>query len=603
MQTLIATSLSIGSVGPSLSPQEVMVGDDAGDAMDQAFADLFPLGPADPAGLSADAAVVLGPLAGTVPSLAFWVELSSVDSGAEVSGAVVPPDLADTVAGSQEDWRLSRTTGGSAVLEVGKPLIEELTDARSGFLTEVRPAGAAILVPAMPAQSAVPEPALVHEPTKLGRGNLHLPIIAPGGPDPELSGMGARAGDSMAPAAAVPTVSASEIPDAAAASDASIDLASAFEPGVSPKPIMLAGLPAVVPVDPGRTEPAVVAVPQPTGLELPQQDEGPAKGHAATVVEPVTSPVVPIAPGGFLAVPDAPAPDTGLGLLAPRIAPQIDQTAKHPLELMARGTEALPPRSLAGGVWLWQGAFITESVQLVQSLPVAPDAPLPPAGKSALSLGPPAAVRSETALVVARAGTADPVAPPALTDIRTAVQPDAATSVFAAEHVPVDGSLSFAATPFGTAGEGKALPAVIQSAIAQPSLPQLAGQIVEALSRNSDGIAQFALSPEELGRVHVSLQADALSPDRVSVMLAFERPETMDLFRRHVDQLAEALRVAGYSGVDISFGQNSAGAGGSDMPDQTAAEQSQDAPVQPVSTVEVARPIRLATPTSLDLRL
>ena len=52
------------------------------------------------------------------------------------------------------------------------------------------------------------------------------------------------------------------------------------------------------------------------------------------------------------------------------------------------------------------------------------------------------------------------------------------------------------------------------------------------------------------------MQADAQNPERMVVMLTFDRPETLDLFRRHADQLADALREAGYSGADISFGRS-----------------------------------------------
>jgi hypothetical protein len=69
-------------------------------------------------------------------------------------------------------------------------------------------------------------------------------------------------------------------------------------------------------------------------------------------------------------------------------------------------------------------------------------------------------------------------------------------------------------------------------------------------------MTEIALSPDELGHVRVTLQTDSQNPDRMIVMLSFERAETLDLFRRHADQLAEALRNAGYSGVNIGFGQS-----------------------------------------------
>lgn len=88
-----------------------------------------------------------------------------------------------------------------------------------------------------------------------------------------------------------------------------------------------------------------------------------------------------------------------------------------------------------------------------------------------------------------------------------------------------------------------------------PALPPMVAQIVGGLSSAKPGVTEIALSPEELGRVTLQMQADAQDPDRMVVMLSFDRPETLELFRRHADQLAEVIRSAGYSGVDIGFAQ------------------------------------------------
>jgi Flagellar hook-length control protein FliK len=63
---------------------------------------------------------------------------------------------------------------------------------------------------------------------------------------------------------------------------------------------------------------------------------------------------------------------------------------------------------------------------------------------------------------------------------------------------------------------------------------------------------EVILSPEELGRVQMDFRADG---DGIRVFLTAERPETLDLLRRHADQLASELRQAGYSGASLSFGQ------------------------------------------------
>ncbi|HLQ19032.1 MAG TPA: flagellar hook-length control protein FliK, partial [Tabrizicola sp.] len=139
-------------------------------------------------------------------------------------------------------------------------------------------------------------------------------------------------------------------------------------------------------------------------------------------------------------------------------------------------------------------------------------------------------------------------------------------------------------------------PAAHQSSPQLP-VPQVATQIVTALS-HADGATELALSPEELGHVRLRLEPDAANPDRMVVMITFERPETLDLFRRHAGDLAEALRSAGYAGADIGFGQGGTGSNGFDKaPGRGSADDRSDVgpPVSP--------PPRHTVGASLDLRL
>jgi hypothetical protein len=133
-------------------------------------------------------------------------------------------------------------------------------------------------------------------------------------------------------------------------------------------------------------------------------------------------------------------------------------------------------------------------------------------------------------------------------------------------------------------------------------VPQVAAQIVADLSRSPEGTTELALAPEELGHVRLKLKPDAANPDRMVVMVTFERPETLDLFRRHAGELTEALRAAGYAGVDIGFGQEGGAASGSDRP-----QQGIDSGYEPITAADSADPIRTAprlmAGASLDLRL
>lgn len=80
-----------------------------------------------------------------------------------------------------------------------------------------------------------------------------------------------------------------------------------------------------------------------------------------------------------------------------------------------------------------------------------------------------------------------------------------------------------------------------------------ARQVAVALSASPDGLVEIALDPAELGPVRVGLAA---GDGTMTVHVSAERPETLDLFRRHADLLARELREAGYGDVSFRFGSD-----------------------------------------------
>lgn len=101
--------------------------------------------------------------------------------------------------------------------------------------------------------------------------------------------------------------------------------------------------------------------------------------------------------------------------------------------------------------------------------------------------------------------------------------------------------------------------------------PAMARQITEGLSAAlADPAAgdqiELVLRPEELGRVRFELRGEG---DRLMVTLTADRPETMDLLRRHLPDLLAELEQAGYGGASLDFGQP----GHSDRPPPTEAAQ------------------------------
>jgi flagellar hook-length control protein FliK len=125
-------------------------------------------------------------------------------------------------------------------------------------------------------------------------------------------------------------------------------------------------------------------------------------------------------------------------------------------------------------------------------------------------------------------------------------------------------------------------------------------QVAEAARMLSNGPVELALSPEELGRVKMTLSA---TEGGMTLVVTAERPETLDLLRRNIDLLAQDFREMGYESLEFSFGQerrspdafaHEAGSGGGDGEAGAAGE-----------TERLAQPRRSMTITGagLDLRL
>lgn len=90
-------------------------------------------------------------------------------------------------------------------------------------------------------------------------------------------------------------------------------------------------------------------------------------------------------------------------------------------------------------------------------------------------------------------------------------------------------------------------PAHHAAELVRQSLPHAA----EAARQIGHGTVEIALSPEELGRVRLTIHSD--DGATATVRLSADRHETLDLMRRHVDLLAQDLRDLGYRELSFSF--------------------------------------------------
>lgn len=86
-----------------------------------------------------------------------------------------------------------------------------------------------------------------------------------------------------------------------------------------------------------------------------------------------------------------------------------------------------------------------------------------------------------------------------------------------------------------------------------PPLPAaIPAQLIRHLAAAQTEAVDVLLQPEELGHVKFQIQQHGES---VRILLSAERPETLDLLRRHSDQLLQEFRQSGFSQASLSFGQ------------------------------------------------
>lgn len=87
----------------------------------------------------------------------------------------------------------------------------------------------------------------------------------------------------------------------------------------------------------------------------------------------------------------------------------------------------------------------------------------------------------------------------------------------------------------------------------------IAAQVAQVAQTAPSTPVGLALNPEELGRIQLTFTTEN---GALSVGITAERPETLDLMRRHIDALAQDLRSIGYRDVNFDFsagGENDSG--------------------------------------------
>ena len=143
-----------------------------------------------------------------------------------------------------------------------------------------------------------------------------------------------------------------------------------------------------------------------------------------------------------------------------------------------------------------------------------------------------------------------------------------------------------------------ARPQVARADVPRPELARhVSQQIIDSVQRTREGTFEISLSPEELGRVRMTLTPTETG---LHLNLSSERPETLDLLKRHIANLQQDFAALGYGDIAFDFGQSDGDGGASD----STFGSTQGADTEDLRDGATSVPLhRLALDGGLDLRL
>ncbi len=95
------------------------------------------------------------------------------------------------------------------------------------------------------------------------------------------------------------------------------------------------------------------------------------------------------------------------------------------------------------------------------------------------------------------------------------------------------------------------LPLALRDAPLRIAPEVMTHQVAHLILSQAEDRAELLLDPAELGRLRFEITQRG---EGVQIVVMAERPETMDLLRRHADQLLDDLQAMGFSGSALGFG-------------------------------------------------
>lgn len=130
----------------------------------------------------------------------------------------------------------------------------------------------------------------------------------------------------------------------------------------------------------------------------------------------------------------------------------------------------------------------------------------------------------------------------------------------------------------------------------------IARQLAIGITPLPDGAIEIQLSPEELGRVRLVVNT---ADGNLMLAVQAERPETVDLMRRHIETLIKEFREMGYQNTGFSFEGQSGSDPGTNGSKGAAPSDGTVGPTvaEPAANVsDEALPLNQSKTTGLDLR-
>lgn len=339
------------------------------------------------------------------------------------------------------------------------------------------------------------------------------------------------------------------------------------------------------PPAPATSRPAEGAVTAPVSAPAPV---------SATVLAPVLAPVRMPADQASLPPVLAPTPAAAGPAPAPPATPTAPASAPADLAVTAIRVDAPPAKPATAD---------TPRARIPDGQPAGHSphqSPHQPAGQPADQPAGPSPARS-TGPATSREGaaTASPTAPPL-------PPPRADTVALAPADQPADPPADGIARtdpmahPASSPAHSPTAPHSARPPHQTETARAVTTQIATALPERSGGF-ELALDPQELGRVHLRLVG---TEQGSTLFVQADRPETMDLLRRHIGLLEQDLRALGHESLHVRFGMGQSGQdshpGQHAPPGQPGRTAAQTVVVQAESPVQ---PRAAMTADHLDLRL